>query len=126
MKNDQLLASTCAMTRTMGILGGKWKPLIIWGIGQRRIRFGQLAARMPLISRKVLAEQLKELEEAGLILREAFNEVPPRVDYSLTENGLRLLPILKTLCDWTSSCETTGGTSLSDVSLAETGNTCAL
>ena len=93
------------MTRTMGILGGKWKPLIIWGIGKRRIRFGQLAAHMPLISRKVLAEQLKELEEAGLILREAFNEVPPRVDYSLTENGLRLLPILESLRDWHCSCE---------------------
>ncbi|MBO0358365.1 helix-turn-helix transcriptional regulator [Hymenobacter sp. BT186] len=108
MKPNQLLASSCAMTRTMGILGGKWKPLIIWGIGQRRIRFGQLAAHMPLISRKVLAEQLKELEEAGLILREAFNEVPPRVDYSLTENGLRLLPILESLRDWTKSCEAAG------------------
>ena len=110
MKTDLFLTSPCSMTRTMGLLGGKWKPLIIWGIGQRRIRFGQLAAHMPLISRKVLAEQLKELEENGLILREAFNEVPPRVDYSLTENGLRLLPILKTLSEWTNSCEAAAAT----------------
>lgn len=112
MKNDQLLNSPCSMTRTMGLLGGKWKPLIIWGIGRRRIRFGQLAAHIPLISRKVLAEQLKELEEAGLILREAFNEVPPRVDYSLTENGLRLLPILKTLSEWTCSCEASAASTI--------------
>ncbi|RPD49626.1 transcriptional regulator [Hymenobacter sediminis] len=124
MKNDQMLSSSCSMTRTMGLLGGKWKPLIIWGIGQRRIRFGQLAAHIPLISRKVLAEQLKELEESGLIRREAFNEVPPRVDYSLTENGLRLLPILKSLSEWTSSCE--AAVTAADSSSVESGNNCAL
>lgn len=86
----------------MGVLGGKWKPIIIAHLAQRR-RFGQLAQRMPLISRKVLTEQLKELEEDGIVQREAFAELPPRVEYSLTERGLALLPILDQLCAWHSA-----------------------
>lgn len=90
------------MTRTMGVLGGKWKPIIIAHLAQRR-RFGQLAQRLPLISRKVLTEQLKELEEDGIVRREAFAELPPRVEYSLTERGLALLPILEQLSAWHSA-----------------------
>ena len=95
-------ASTCSVTRTMSVLGSKWKPIIIVALTQRR-RFGQLTLQMPLISRKVLTEQLKELEEDGLVRREAFAELPPRVEYSLTEHGLALLPILDQLCDWHSA-----------------------
>jgi DNA-binding HxlR family transcriptional regulator len=87
------------MTRTMGVLGSKWKPIIVVMLAQR-LRFGQLVQHMPLISRKMLAEQLKELEEDGIIRREAFAEVPPRVEYSLTEHGRTLLPILDQLCTW--------------------------
>lgn len=90
------------MTRTMGVLGGKWKPIIIAHLA-RRLRFGQLAQRIPLISRKVLTEQLKELEEDGIVQREAFAEVPPRVEYSLTARGALLLPILDQLCGWHSA-----------------------
>lgn len=90
------------MTRTMGVLGGKWKPIIISYLAQRR-RFGQLAQRLSLISRKVLTEQLKELEEDGIVRREAFAELPPRVEYSLTEHGAALLPILDQLCAWHSA-----------------------
>lgn len=88
------------MTRTVGVLGGKWKMIIITYLGQRRVRFGQLAQQMSLISRKVLTEQLRELEEDGIIRREAFAELPPRVEYSLTEHGLALLPILGQLREW--------------------------
>ncbi len=90
------------MTRTMGVLGSKWKPIIIVALARRQ-RFGQLAQRLPLISRKVLTEQLKELEEDGLIVREAFAELPPRVEYSLTAHGQALLPILDQLCAWHST-----------------------
>jgi DNA-binding HxlR family transcriptional regulator len=90
------------MTRVMGTLGTKWKPIIISMLTQRR-RFGQLAQYMPLISRKVLTEQLRELEEDGIVRREAFAELPPRVEYSLTAHGLALLPILDQLCAWHSA-----------------------
>jgi len=102
MRDAAFRASTCSMTRTMSVLGTKWKPIILVMLTQRR-RFGQLAQFIPLISRKVLAEQLKELEEDGLICREAFAELPPRVEYSLTAHGQALLPILDQLCAWHSA-----------------------
>lgn len=100
MGHDEFLKANCPMVRTMGILGSKWKPVIIYKIGKKHVRFGQLAAQVSLISRKVLTEQLKELEEDGILSREAFSEVPPRVEYTLTEKGLDLLPILESLCAW--------------------------
>ncbi|QKG57831.1 helix-turn-helix transcriptional regulator [Hymenobacter sp. BRD128] len=103
MRDTAFCTSACSMTRTMGVLGGKWKPIIITQLADRRVRFGQLAQRMPLISRKVLTEQLKELEEDGIVRREAFAELPPRVEYSLTMYGLELLPILAQLCAWHSA-----------------------
>jgi DNA-binding HxlR family transcriptional regulator len=102
MRDAAFRTSTCSMTRTMSVLGTKWKPIILVMLTQRR-RFGQLAQFMPLISRKVLTEQLKELEEDGLIHREAFAELPPRVEYSLTAHGQALLPILDQLCEWHSA-----------------------
>ena len=99
MRDAAFCTSTCTMTRTMGVLGGKWKLIIISYLTQPR-RFGQLAQRLSLISRKVLTEQLRELEEDGIVRREAFAELPPRVEYSLTPHGLALLPILDQLSDW--------------------------
>lgn len=88
------------MINTMSVLGSKWKPVIIYRIGQQSIRFSQLALEITIISRKVLTDQLRELEEAGILLRQAFSELPPRVEYSLTPKGLALLPILESLCAW--------------------------
>ena len=102
MRDAAFCLSVCAVTRTMGVLGGKWKLIIISYLAQPR-RFGQLAQRLSLISRKVLTEQLKELEEDGIVRREAFAELPPRVEYSLTEHGRALLPILDQLCAWNSA-----------------------
>lgn len=99
MRDAAFCTSTCTMTRTMGVLGGKWKLIIISYLVQPR-RFGQLAQRLALISRKVLTEQLRELEEDGIVRREAFAELPPRVEYSLTPRGLALLPILDQLSAW--------------------------
>ncbi|RZK35663.1 MAG: transcriptional regulator [Hymenobacter sp.] len=99
MRDAAFGTSACSMTRTMGVLGGKWKLIIISYLTQTR-RFGQLAQRLSLISRKVLTEQLRELEEDGIVRREAFAELPPRVEYSLTEHGRALLPILAQLSDW--------------------------
>jgi DNA-binding HxlR family transcriptional regulator len=96
MRDAAFSMSTCSVTRTMGVLGGKWKLIIISYLVQPR-RFGQL---VQLISRKVLTEQLKELEEDGIVRREAFAELPPRVEYSLTEYGHALLPIIDQLSAW--------------------------
>src|ERR1700712_727933 len=100
MRDQRFFAAACPMTRAMVSLGSKWKPIILHTIQQRKIRFGQLDAFIPLITRKVLTQQLNELVEDGILIREEFAELPPRVEYSLTEKGLALLPILKSICEW--------------------------
>jgi len=106
MKDVRFSFSKCSLTRSMGIIGNKWKPIIVYVLQKRKVRFGQLDALIPLITRKVLTEQLKELEDDGVIAREAFNEIPPRVEYSLTEKGLELLPILNSIIRWNEKYET--------------------
>jgi len=90
----------CPVTRTMSIIGGKWKPIILNCIGDRTIRFGKLKQIIPSISNKVLTGELKELEQYGLVYRIEFIEMPPRVEYSLTNAGKSLLPLLHELADW--------------------------
>ncbi len=85
----------------MNIIGGKWKPIILFLLSRGRMRFGKLVMFMPGISRKVLTDQLRELEADGLILREKFAETPPRVEYSLTKKSEDLVPILWSLAKWT-------------------------
>ena len=84
----------------MNVIGNKWTSIIIYVINDHSYRFGELAIRIENISRKVLTSQLKEMEKRGIVLREAFAETPPRVEYSLTEKGKELIPILDQLCDW--------------------------
>jgi DNA-binding HxlR family transcriptional regulator len=100
MRDDRFCNSNCPFTRAIGTIGNKWKPIIINVIGTRSIRFGQLDAIVPHISRKVLTEQLKELEEDGLLERFAYKELPPRVEYKLSEKGLAFLPILESIKEW--------------------------
>ena len=100
MKKENFRYSDCAMHRSMAVLGTKWKPIVIWVLRERKARFGQIAATIGLISRKVLTTTLKELEEDGLITREEHREIPPRVEYSLTPKGQALLPIMCQLVDW--------------------------
>ena len=100
MKDERFCNSHCPFTRAIGTIGNKWKPIIIDVIGTRATRFGQLAAIIPIISRKVLTEQLKELEGDGLVERVAYSELPPRVEYKLTEKGLAFLPILEDIKQW--------------------------
>ncbi|WP_373282963.1 winged helix-turn-helix transcriptional regulator [Aquaticitalea lipolytica] len=84
----------------MNIIGNKWKPIILYLLSNGSMRFGMLNALIPTISKKVLTNQLKELENDGLLLRQSFAEIPPRVEYSLTEKAVGLLPVLKLLSDW--------------------------
>lgn len=106
MRDDRFCNSNCPFTRAIGTIGNKWKPIIVNVIGTQTFRFGQLAAIIPHISRKVLTEQLKELEEDGLLERLVYKEIPPRVEYKLSEKGLAFLPILENIKEWNSKFET--------------------
>lgn len=92
--------NSCTLVHTMNVIGNKWKPILLYLLSNGSLRFGKLHMLTPTISKKVLASQLKELEEDGLIERKAFAETPPRVEYSLTEKSRGLLPILSELSKW--------------------------
>lgn len=100
MKNDIFICHNCPMTRTMATIGTKWKPIIIYAIGLKTLRFGELFARVEIISKKVLTQQLKELVEDQIVTRTEYKEIPLRVEYNLTEKGIELLKILNQLTLW--------------------------
>jgi DNA-binding HxlR family transcriptional regulator len=91
----------CPVRATMDIIGGKWKPLILYYINAAGVcRFGELQRYIPHITKKMLTQQLRELESDGIVNRKVYQQVPPRVDYSLTESGKTLEPILQLMADW--------------------------
>lgn len=90
----------CPVSSMIQLIGGKWKPVILYCLRSDTRRFGEIAARMPSISRKVLTDQLKELENDQLIIRQQFKEIPPRVEYSLSELGKSMSPILAEMEKW--------------------------
>ena len=86
---------------TLSIIGGKWKMIIMfWLVEYKILRYGELKRCIGSISDKVLNNQLKELERDGVIIRNEFPEIPPRVEYSLSKRGLSLMPILEEMCKW--------------------------
>ena len=90
----------CFVTASIELIGGKWKTIILYSLLSGTRRFGEIAVRIPDISRKVLTEQLKELESDGLIVREQYKEIPPRVEYSLTDLGKSLSSVFRELEIW--------------------------
>ncbi len=90
----------CAMDVTMDYIGGKWKTVVLWYLKNNTLRFGELKKQIPEITEKMLSIQLKGLEEDGLVKREVFPEVPLRVEYSLTEFGNTLIPVLDAIAKW--------------------------
>lgn len=90
----------CPVTGMIQLIGGKWKPIILYCLRSEKRRFGEISARIPSLSRKVLTEQLKELEEDGLLTRKQYNEIPPRVEYELTALGKSLTPVLNEMEKW--------------------------
>ena len=90
----------CPISSYSCIVNGHWKPMIVWYMRNKSLRFKDLIELLPDISTKVLSEQLKELEDDGILIREKFNEIPPKVEYSLTEYGLTLIPVLTTIREW--------------------------
>lgn len=98
---DEKIKVSCEMEITLKMIGGKCKPLILnILIHNDAKRFTELLKEITQVSQKTLTNQLKELQADGLIKREAFAEVPLRVEYSITEKGKTLLPILDMMCDW--------------------------
>ena len=91
---------TCPVTFTLSLIGGKWKPVILFYLSHMTGRFGEIGRAIPGISKQMLTKQLREMEADGLIAREVFAEVPPRVEYTLTELGRSLLPVVMAMRDW--------------------------
>ena len=90
----------CPMTSVMNIIGGKWKVIILFHLRDATLRFGELRKCIPKITQKMLTQQLRELENDGLVSRKIYPEVPPRVEYKSTPLSDDLRPILDMLCDW--------------------------
>lgn len=90
----------CPVETTLLLIGDKWKVLILRDLLPGTKRFGELKRSIGNVSQKVLTAQLRDMEEKGLVFREVFAEVPPRVEYSLTELGHSLKPVLDAMSDW--------------------------
>lgn len=90
----------CPVEAALDVIGGKWKPLILWALGDDVLRFSELQKALPGINTKMLTKQLRELEEDGVVNRRVYPEVPPRVEYRITDFGKTLIPILEALCNW--------------------------
>jgi DNA-binding HxlR family transcriptional regulator len=99
MKNN-LNHDNCPAIETIALIGGRWKVTILHVLSKHARRFGEINVRVPSISRKVLTEQLRELETDGLISRKQYKEFPPRVEYALTEYGESLCPLLAYIAAW--------------------------
>lgn len=91
MKKDK---NKCPVTEALKFIGGKWTLQIIYEIGNEKRRFGELKRLIPDISEKMLIQELKKMTKSNIVHRKAYPEIPPRVEYSLTERGVKVLPIL--------------------------------
>lgn len=97
-KNEKI---KCPIEKTLDIIGGKWKPVILWALVENEtMRYGKLKKYVSGITDKMLSQQLKSLEDYKLINRKQYDEIPPRVEYSLSENGKTLIPLLEEMCKW--------------------------
>ncbi len=85
---------------TLDVIGGKWKPLILWHLESETLRFSELSRRIGDITQKMLTQQLRELERDGLVKRTVYPEIPPRVEYTITSYGKTVQPILKSMHQW--------------------------
>lgn len=102
---DESQVARCeSMARLQSVIGGKWKILILWYIHAYEVqRFGELMRRLDGISQSTLTKQLRELEADGLVHREIYREIPPKVEYTLTEAGQGFAPILNDMLLWSQS-----------------------
>jgi DNA-binding HxlR family transcriptional regulator len=92
--------SGCAVEVTLSVMGGTWKPIVLFHLLAGRKRFSELSRAIGVITQRMLTLQLRELEDAGMVVRTVHAEVPPRVDYALTALGQSLQPVLLAMRDW--------------------------
>lgn len=90
----------CAMDVTMNYIGGKWKTVVLWYLRKDKKRFSELRRLIPNITEKMLSLQLKDLENDGIVGRKLYAEVPPKVEYFLTDFGKSLIPMLEEIARW--------------------------
>lgn len=92
--------ANCPVAAALKLIGGKYKALILWHLSDQVLRFGELKKQVPEATPKMLTQQLRELEDDGLITRKVYPVVPPKVEYSLTALGESLFPLLKAMYEW--------------------------
>ena len=109
----------CGLEAALDVLGGKWKPLVLWALARGPQRFGELRRMVVGISEKMLIQQLREMEADGIVDRHDFREVPPRVQYALTPFGVSLSVALMPLCEWGQSHMERIGDAKARVSICE-------
>lgn len=94
-------AYNCPVEATLDVIGGKWKAVILFHLFENgTLRFAQLSRKIPGVSERILTRQLRELEADGLVHREVYAEVPPKVEYSLTSYGESIKPVSTAMCKW--------------------------
>ncbi|GAB4393226.1 MAG: helix-turn-helix domain-containing protein [Kiloniellaceae bacterium] len=99
-KDAEISPFICGLDAAIRLIGGKWKPLILFFLAKGPLRYGELKRSVRGVSDKVLIQQLKELEAHGVVVRTDYKEIPPRVDYTLTPLGHSLTGALAPLCNW--------------------------
>ena len=90
----------CPVSATLNLVGGKYKALILWYLAEKKLRFSQLNKLIPGATAKMLTQQLREMEAQNLVHREVYPVVPPKVEYSLTDLGVSLMPVLVAMRNW--------------------------
>jgi DNA-binding HxlR family transcriptional regulator len=98
--NRQSIIVKCPVTFTLGKIGGRWKPILIYNLLQGKMRYSELKKAIPNITEKMLIQHLRELEADGLVVRKSLPVVPPFVEYSLTKQGRELGPVLEAMVNW--------------------------
>lgn len=91
---------SCPVTATLQVIGGKWKPVILYILSDGTKRFSEIRRTLPQVTQKMLTQQLRELEADRIVIRTVYPEIPPRVEYRLSELGFTLKPVLEQLCEW--------------------------
>ncbi len=101
-KDLDLINPNCSVYDVMNIIGGKWKIDIIYHLGEKTLRFGELKKSLVPITQQMLSKQLKELENDDIVKRKVYSVIPPKVEYSLTETGKSLNPVIQSILKWAS------------------------
>lgn len=100
LRNEGIINNSCGMAYTLNIIGGRWKPAILFRLKEGTMRFGELKKDIEGISERMLVAQLRELEADGLVQRIVYAEVPPRVEYRMTKLGNSIEPVLTAMSNW--------------------------